>query len=33
MKTTGQPSRWEVIRMDDYKNLKNRPEISMDRLE
>ena len=25
--TTGQPSRWEVIRMDDYKNLKNRPEI------
>ena len=26
--TTGQPSRWEVIRMDDYKNLKNRPEIT-----
>tara|TARA_R100000988_G_scaffold103712_1_gene84380 strand:- start:702 stop:16298 length:15597 start_codon:yes stop_codon:yes gene_type:complete len=24
---TEQPSRWEVIRMDDYKNLKNRPEI------
>jgi|TARA_R110001606_G_scaffold377235_2_gene536207 hypothetical protein len=26
--TTGQPSRWEVIRMDDYAKLKNRPEIA-----
>mgnify|MGYP003132138973 CR=1 FL=1 len=28
---TGQPTRWEIIRTDDWKNLKNKPEIRFTR--